>query len=158
MKKLLLFIAILCLGLSVNAQNRRYYCELIGMYEGKEYINYNVVISFDDGPFPFRDSFGKIKLNGNTLVNKDGLAYSSAMQAVNYMSQQGWQLLQVYSNSLVGSTHYVMYKDAPSIAKDVENIWIGSGRRDYGQYEEVIPLVEEIRWESEDEIEDEIEE
>ena len=157
MKKLLLFIAILCLGLSVNAQNRRYYCELIGMYEDKiEYINYNVVISFDDVPFSdFRDSFGKIVLNGNRLVKKDGLAYSSAMQAVNYMSQQGWQLLQVYYNSLVGSTHYVMYKDAPSIAKAVENIWIGSGRRDYNQYEEVIPLVEEIRWESEDEIEEE---
>lgn len=65
------------------------------MYEDKKgYINYNVVISFDD--VPFRDSFGKIELNDNRLVKKDGLAYSSAMQAVNYMSQQGWQLLQVY--------------------------------------------------------------
>ena len=154
MKKLLLLIAIICLGVSVNAQNRRYYCELIGMYEDKKgYIYYNVVISIDD--VPFRDSFGKIELNGNRLVNKDGWAYSSAMSAVNYMSQQGWQLLQVYCNSLVGSTHYVMYKDAPSIAKAVENIWIGSGIPDYGKYEEVIPLVEEIRWESEDEIEEE---
>ena len=154
MKKLLLFIAILCLGLSVNAQNKRYYCEVVGMYENKSgYLNCNVVISIDDAPF--RDSFGEIELSGNRLVNKDGWAYSSTMQAVNYMSQQGWQLLQVYSNSLVGSTHYVMYKDAPSIAKAVENIWIGSGRRDYDQYEEVIPLVEEIRWESEDEIEEE---
>lgn len=153
MKKLLLFIAILCLGLSVNAQNKRYYCEVVGMYENKSgYLNCNVIISIDDAPF--RDSFGKIELNGNRLVKKDGRAYSSAMSAVNYMSQQGWQLLQVYCNSLVGSTHYVMYKDAPSIAKAVENIWIGSGRRDYGQYEEVIPLVEEIRWASEAEIEE----
>ena len=154
MKKLLLLIAIICLGVSVNAQNRRYYCELIGMYEDKKgYIYYNVVISFDD--VPFRYSFGKIELNGNRLVKKDGWAYSSAMQAVNYMSQQGWQLLQVYCNSVVGSTHYVMYKDAPSIAKAVENIWIGSGIPDYyGQYEEVIPLVEEIRWASETEIEE----
>ncbi len=154
MKKLLLFIAILCLGLSVNAQNKRYYCEVVGMYENKSgYLNCNVVISIDDAPF--RVSFGEIELSGNRLVKKDGWAYSSTMQAVNYMSQQGWQLLQVYSNSLVGSTHYVMYKDAPSIAKAVENIWIGSGRRDYGQYEEVIPLVEEIRWASEAEIEEE---
>lgn len=154
MKKLLLFIAILCLGLSVNAQNKRYYCEVVGMYENESgYLNCNVVISIDDAPF--RDSFDKIELSGNRLVKKDGWAYSSAMQAVNYMSQQGWQLLQVYCNSFVGSTHYVMYKDAPSIAKAVENIWIGSGRRDYDQYEEVIPLVEEIRWESEDEIEEE---
>lgn len=143
------------MGVSVNAQNRRYYCELIGMYEDKKgYIYYNVVISIDDDPY--RDSFGdKIEPNGHRLVKKDGRPYSSAMQAVNYMSQQGWQLLQVYCNSYVGSTHYVMYKDAPSIAKAVENIWIGSGIPDYyGQYEEGIPLVEEIRWANEAEIEE----
>lgn len=121
--------------MSVNAQNRRYYCELIDMYDDKE------------GHI--------IELNGNILVKKDGLEYSSAMQAVNYMSQQGWQLLQVYCNSLVGSTHYVMYKDAPSLAKAVENIWIGSGEYEDGQYEEVEPLIEIIHWDNESEIEEE---
>ena len=68
------------------------------MYENKSgYLNCNVVISIDDSPF--RDSFGKIELSGNRLVKKDGWAYSSTMQAVNYMSQQGWQLLQVYSQA-----------------------------------------------------------
>ena len=124
MKKLLLLISIICLGVSVNAQNKRYYCELVGMYEDKNgYLKCNVVISIDDAPF--RDSFGKIELSGNRLVKKNGWAYTSMMDAVNYMSQQGWQLLQVYCNAFVGSTHYVMYKDAPSKTKAVENIWIG---------------------------------
>lgn len=112
MKKLLLLIAIICLGVSANAQNRRYYCEVVGMYKNRSgYMDCDIVISIDD--VPFRYSFGKIELNGNRLVKKDGWAYSSAMQAVNYMSQQGWQLLQVYCNSVVGSTHYVMYKVRP---------------------------------------------
>jgi hypothetical protein len=154
MKKLLLFIAILCLGLSVNAQNKRYYCEVVGMYENKYgYLECNVVISFDDAPFS--NGFDKPELGRNRLAKKDGRAFTSMMDAVNYMSHQGWQLLQVYCNSLAGSTHYVMYKDAPSIAKAVENIWIGGGRRDYIQYEIVIPLVEVIRWDNESEIEEE---
>ncbi|MGX8713822.1 MAG: hypothetical protein ACSW8I_09140 [bacterium] len=155
MKKIILIVAMMSLGVMMNAQNtKRYYCEVVGMYENKYgYLECNVVISFDDAPFS--DRFDKPELGGNRLVKKDGRAFTSMMDAVNYMSHQGWQMLQVYCNSYIGSTHYVMYKDATSKANAVENIWIGGGRRDYIQYEIVIPLVEVIRWEDEDEIEEE---
>ena len=143
----------------MNAQNtKRYYCEVVGMYENEyEYIYCNVVISFDDIPFSHRSD--KLELGGNRLAKKDGRPFTSMMDAVNYMSNQGWQMLQVYCNSYIGSTHYVMYKDATSKANAVENIWIGSGRSEdglyYRQYEEVRPLIEIIYWDNESEIEEE---
>lgn len=143
------------LGVMMNAQNtKRYYCEVVGMYEHKYgYLECNVVISFDDAPFSNR--FDKPELGRNRLAKKDGRTFTSMMDAVNYMSHQGWQMLQVYCNSNIGSTHYVMYKDATSKANAVENIWIGSGRSEYGQYEEVRPLIEIIHWDNESEIEEE---
>lgn len=152
MKKLLFFITILCFGLSVNAQNRRYYCEVVGMFNNN--MDCDIVISIDDVPFSYSYDYGKIIVDGNRLARKNGKAFVSLMDAVNYMSHQGWQLLQVYFNSIVGSTHYVMYKDAISNEKAFENIWIGSGGLDYGQFYEVRPLVGIVHWNSESEVEE----
>ena len=155
MKKMLLVIVMVSLGLLVNAQSsKRYYCELVGMYDNKSgYLNCTIVISINN--LPFEDSWGDVKPNTDyCLVEKDGKTLTSMTGAANYMSLRGWQLKQVYSLSLVGSTHYVMYKDAPNGEKAMENLWIGGGDVRYGRYEKAIPLSEEIRFKDEDDTND----
>lgn len=143
------------LGILVNAQSsKRYYCEIVGMYDNKSgYLNCTIVISINNLPFNY--SWGDVKPNTEyCLVEKNGIALTTMAGAANYMSLRGWQLMQVYSLSGVGSTHYVMYKDAPNGEKAMENLWIGEGDVRYGRYETAIPLREEVRFEDEDEIDE----
>ena len=122
MKKLLTIGIISLLALSSFAQSKRYYCEIKGVE--KDFTS-GLKIVFDFGNNPIYSAWGGLK-SKQKLVDENGneIPFNSMVDAGNYMSDKGWNFLQVYT-SVYGSqaiVHWIFFKDAESPEEAIEGI------------------------------------
>ncbi|MBO4443600.1 MAG: hypothetical protein J5698_02150 [Bacteroidaceae bacterium] len=122
MKKVYLIIVLSFVLMGLQAQDKRYYCEVKG---AEKAIGAGLKIVFDFGNNPIYTEWGGLKSN-QQFVDENGkeIPFNSMVDAGNYMSAKGWSFLQAYTSSY-GSTsiiHWIFYKDAESPDKAVEGI------------------------------------
>jgi uncharacterized protein YrzB (UPF0473 family) len=121
MKKFLL-ICLLALNLGViSAQAHRYYCEVTG--KQKELGGTKII--FDFGTSLTHNFWGDLS-NRLKFVDENGneIEFKSMMDAMNYMSDRGWTLLQAFATYSESSEiqHWILYKDADTQEKAKEGI------------------------------------
>lgn len=115
MKKLLFVLCSLLFVISGMAQNRRYYCEMIGRQIG---FDKDKKVAFDFGTTVPRDIWGDVadKLQ---LVDASGkvIWFKSMVEALNFMTAKGWIFQQAYSSHIenVEFSHFLLYKEAGSV-------------------------------------------
>ena len=111
-KNQIIIIALLLLSTnSITAQTKRYFCEI----KGTEKLNTKMKIVFDFGNIPIYRLKNKMQ-----IVDEQGkeIEFNSMVDAMNYMSERGWNFLQAYSTYLIFVApieHWILYKDATSI-------------------------------------------
>ena len=97
----------------LNAQTRRYYCEIKGT---EKELSSRMKIIFDFGQSSSYNLFTNLN-HRMKFVDEDGeiIEFNSMVDAMNYMSERGWKFQQAYSTYRgEGSTieHWILYKDA----------------------------------------------
>ena len=123
MKKRYLF-ALLALFLccTMNAQTRRYYCEVEGAHNA---FSGKLRITFDFGP---KESFKAWGASSTSLkfVNEKGdeIKFRSMVDAANYLDEKGWTFQQAYASSQDHDPvyHWIFYKEAENFEEAREGI------------------------------------
>lgn len=112
MRKVIIILGILLLTSAncIIAQTKRYFCEI----KGTEKLNSKMKIVFDFGDIPNYKLKSKMQ-----IVDEKGnpIEFNSMVDAMNYMSERGWNFLQAYSTYLMNvpaMEHWILYKDATS--------------------------------------------
>ena len=112
-RNLLIVPIILCCSSQMNAQTRRFYCEIKGT---EKELSSRMKIIFDFGQSPSYDIF----TNLNPMMkfvdeNGEVIDFNSMVDAMNYMSERGWKFQQAYSTyrgERAAIEHWILYKDA----------------------------------------------
>ena len=111
--RVLIAFMILSCSFQLNAQTRRYYCEIKGT---ERELSSKMKIIFDFGQNSSYNLW--IDLNPKMkFVDKDGqeIDFNSMVDAMNYMSERGWRFQQAYSTyrgERAAIEHWILYKDA----------------------------------------------
>lgn len=105
MKKILILavLAMMAVG-SANAQTKKAYCEIVGVMQ---FMSTKVKVYIDLGE-------SEKAWHDHQLVDENGekIKFSSMIEALNYMSDRGWELEQAYSavSEKSSATRYIMSK------------------------------------------------
>lgn len=108
--------------ISINAQTKKYYCEVKGV---EKELTSGLKIVFDFGNNPVYSVWSGLK-SKQKLVDEKGeeIPFNSMVDAGNYMSEKGWTFLQAYT-SVYGSkaiVHWIFFKEAESPEEAIRGI------------------------------------
>mgnify|MGYP004541964503 FL=1 len=121
-KLILLFLLIFMTTISY-AQTHRYYCEITGTY--RDFAD-EMKIVFDFGDCFVYNTWGGLNSDMVFVDNKgETIYFNSMIDAMNFMSEKGWQLHLTYSSILKNgkvAEHWILYKDAENREKAREGI------------------------------------
>lgn len=122
MRKVLMACMGMLLALCVQAQGRKYFCEIKGV---ENEFAAGLKIVFDFGNSPVYSIWGGLK-SKQKLVDDAGkeIKFNSMVDAANYMAGKGWQFLQAYSSVYSGKLvqHWIFFKEADSPEEAAEGI------------------------------------
>ncbi len=101
MKKTVIALMLLTLCLASQAQEKYAYCELTTQIKGGKFITF---INFgDDSPYndmpEYKDASGK------------PLTFTSHIDAINFMSKKGWELVLAYSSGEGAVKNYILRRE-----------------------------------------------
>lgn len=105
MKKIFILavLALMAVG-TAQAQTKKVYCEIIGVMQ---FMSTKVKVAIDLGE-------SEKAWHDHRLVDENGekIKFSSMIEALNYMSERGWELEQAYSSpsEKASATRYIMSK------------------------------------------------
>ena len=118
---IVIFISML-ISISIQAQGRKYFCEIKGIE--KEFTA-GLKIVFDFGQDPVYSIWGDLK-SQQKLVDENGqeIEFNSMVDAANYMASKGWNFQQAYTSVYSGKAiqHWIFFKDAKSSEEAVKGI------------------------------------
>lgn len=110
------------LALCVQAQGRKYFCEIKGV---ENEFAAGLKIVFDFGNSPVYSIWDGLK-SKQKLVDDAGkeIKFNSMVDAANYMAGKGWQFQQAYSSVYSGKLvqHCIFFKEADSPEEAAEGI------------------------------------
>lgn len=110
------------LALCVQAQGRKYFCEIKGI---EKELSAGLKVVFDFGNSPVYSIWGGLK-SKQKLVDDTGqeIKFNSMVDAANYMAEKGWQFQQAYSSVYSGRLvqHWIFFKEADSPEEAAEGI------------------------------------
>ena len=111
--RMLIVLIILCYSFQMNAQTRRYYCEIKGT---EKELSSRMKIIFDFGQGSSYNLFTDLN-HRMKFVDENGevIEFNSKVDAMNYMSERGWKFQQAYSTyrgERAAIEHWILYKDA----------------------------------------------
>lgn len=110
------------LALCVQAQGRKYFCEIKGV---ENEFAAGLKIVFDFGNSLVYSIWGGLK-SKQKLVDDAGkeIKFNSMVDAANYMAGKGWQFQQAYSSVYSGKLvqHWIFFKEADSPEEAAEGI------------------------------------
>lgn len=114
MKQILILCMTAFLTVTIQAQTRRYFCELKGI---EKELSSGLKIVFDFGQSPVYSIWTGLK-SKQKLVDEEGreIEFNSMVDAANYMSEKGWTFQQAYTSVYSGNAiqHWIFYKEADS--------------------------------------------
>ena len=113
MKQYLIMVITLLISVPLQAQSRRYFCEVKGV---EKELSSGLKIVFDFGSNPVYSVTG---LKGSQkLVDEQGeeIPFNSMVDAANYIVERGWCFQQAYTSVYGGNAihHWIFYKEAES--------------------------------------------
>lgn len=122
MRKVLMACMGMLLALCVQAQGRKYFCEIKGI---EKELSAGLKVVFDFGNSPVYSIWGGLK-SKQKLVDDTGqeIKFNSMVDAANYMAGKGWQFQQAYSSVYGGRLiqHWIFFKEADSPEEAAEGI------------------------------------
>lgn len=122
MRKVLMACMGMLLALCVQAQGRKYFCEIKGV---ENEFAAGLKIVFDFGNSPVYSIWDGLK-SKQKLVDDAGkeIKFNSMVDAANYMAGKGWQFQQAYSSVYSGKLvqHCIFFKEADSPEEAAEGI------------------------------------
>lgn len=122
MRKVLMACMGMLLALCVQAQGRKYFCEIKGV---ENEFAAGLKIVFDFGNSLVYSIWGGLK-SKQKLVDDAGkeIKFNSMVDAANYMAGKGWQFQQAYSSVYSGKLvqHWIFFKEADSPEEAAEGI------------------------------------
>lgn len=125
MKRHILILAIIIISACTTASSaqdelktpHRVYAELLGDYTNLLGLNKNVNVMLDLGQY--QSTWRYYKLMDDKGKN---IKFNSIVDAMNYMGERGWVLVQPYVIDKV--THWVMYKDITDKSQITDGLYI----------------------------------
>ena len=111
--RMLIVLILLCCSFQMNAQTRRFYCEIKGT---EKELSSRMKIIFDFGQSSSYNLFTDLN-HRMKFVDENGevIEFNSMVDAMNYMSERGWKFQQAYSTyrgERSAIEHWILYKDA----------------------------------------------
>jgi len=117
MKQLIIFFISLFSYITIEAQTKKYYCEIKGT---EKELSAGLKIVFDFGDSPVYSIWNGLK-NKQKPVDENGkeIEFNSMVDAANYMSEKGWNFQQAYTSIYSGYAihHWIFYKEAETKEK-----------------------------------------
>ncbi len=114
MKRYIIIYFLMFFVSTVQAQSRKYFCEIKGI---EKEMSAGLKIVFDFGESSVYSIWGSLK-SKQKLVDEKGkeIKFYSMVDAANYMAEKGWNFLQAYTSIYSGKSvqHWIFYKEANS--------------------------------------------
>lgn len=129
MKHIYFLTIIFFISLSLQAQSRKYFCEVKGI---ENEFSSGLKIVFDFGSDPVYSIWSGLK-GSQKIVNEQGneISFFSMVDAANYMIEKGWNFQQAYTSIYSDHAihHWIFFKEARSKEEAGKGILTKEGYR-----------------------------